>query len=301
MTGKSGHPTPTWQPPPDDEQLSRRLDAAELRELPTSAFAFPRQRNEPLGSASRVRNALSRFDQVTEASDADRALAFRKYPARRVVLPPRHDGEIVARPHALTRCFRLRHASGPGRRAMRPGVDTRERMVMPCRGVRARRVYEQAAQSDGKRVLGGPALASRPVQGQGPPGRVAQGRGAVGRAAPLVRPPACQVRRVQARLRGRAERARTGRGTAAHAYFLNAARGQLLYAAYHLIARDRAMTANCYTEIPAWYQSKPETVSVTPGPTGSRHWTPGGGALFRAKNAMAECAPCLRESARARS
>jgi hypothetical protein len=37
---------------------------------------------------------------------------------------------------------------------------------------------------------GGPALASRPVQGQGPPGRVAQSRGAIRRAAPLVRPSA---------------------------------------------------------------------------------------------------------------
>ncbi len=75
MTGKSSHPTPTWQPS-DDEQLSRRLGAAELRERPTSAFAFPRQRNESLSSASHVRNDLSRFEQVTEASDADHALAF---------------------------------------------------------------------------------------------------------------------------------------------------------------------------------------------------------------------------------
>lgn len=33
-------------------------------------------RKEPLSSASHVRSALSRFDQVTGVSDADRALAF---------------------------------------------------------------------------------------------------------------------------------------------------------------------------------------------------------------------------------
>jgi hypothetical protein len=43
---------------------------------PDSAYAFPQQRNEPLSSASHVRNALRRFDQVTEVGDADRALAF---------------------------------------------------------------------------------------------------------------------------------------------------------------------------------------------------------------------------------
>jgi len=76
MTEKSQLPAPTWQPPPETEQFSGKLDAAERNELPASAFAFPRQRKEPMSSASHVRTALSRFDQVTGASDADRALAF---------------------------------------------------------------------------------------------------------------------------------------------------------------------------------------------------------------------------------
>ncbi len=76
MTDEARHPVPTWRPPPEDEQLSGRLDAAQLSDLPESAFAFPRQRKEPLSSASHVRTALSRFDQVADASDADRALAF---------------------------------------------------------------------------------------------------------------------------------------------------------------------------------------------------------------------------------
>lgn len=44
--------------------------------LPDSAFAFPKHRKMPLVDASHVRNALSRFDQVTDASDADREAAF---------------------------------------------------------------------------------------------------------------------------------------------------------------------------------------------------------------------------------
>ena len=43
---------------------------------PDSAYAFPAQRKEPLTSASHVRSALSRFDQVQDVTDADRALAF---------------------------------------------------------------------------------------------------------------------------------------------------------------------------------------------------------------------------------
>lgn len=70
------HVTPTWAPPPGDEQSGGTLDAAERNELPDSAFAFPAQRKEPLVSASHVRSALSRFDQVQDVTDADRALAF---------------------------------------------------------------------------------------------------------------------------------------------------------------------------------------------------------------------------------
>jgi hypothetical protein len=40
--------------------------------LPDSVFAFPKHRKEPLIDASHVRNALSRFDQVDDVTDADR-------------------------------------------------------------------------------------------------------------------------------------------------------------------------------------------------------------------------------------
>ncbi len=62
----------TWKPHPETGKLS----ADERNELPDSAFAFPKQRKEPLTDASHVRNALARFDQVEDVSDADRDLAF---------------------------------------------------------------------------------------------------------------------------------------------------------------------------------------------------------------------------------
>lgn len=67
----------TWRPPHDaDRNHDHRLDAAERRELPDSAYALPEQRKLPVTDASHVRAALARFDQVEGISDADRELAF---------------------------------------------------------------------------------------------------------------------------------------------------------------------------------------------------------------------------------
>jgi hypothetical protein len=65
---------PTWIAP--EPIAAGRLDAAERRALPDSAFAFPARRKEPLINASHVRDALARFDQVEGVSEADRDLAF---------------------------------------------------------------------------------------------------------------------------------------------------------------------------------------------------------------------------------
>jgi hypothetical protein len=62
--------TPTWKPHTTSGELSKRSD------LPESVFAFPKQRKEPLTSATHVKNALARFDQVENVSDADRDLAL---------------------------------------------------------------------------------------------------------------------------------------------------------------------------------------------------------------------------------
>jgi hypothetical protein len=52
------------------------LNTKERENLPESAYAFPKQRKEPLIDADHVRNALARFDQVTGVSDTDRDIAF---------------------------------------------------------------------------------------------------------------------------------------------------------------------------------------------------------------------------------
>ena len=55
-----------------------QLTAEEQDQLPDSAFAFPRERKEPLVDASHVRNAAARFDQVTGVSEAERKKACRR-------------------------------------------------------------------------------------------------------------------------------------------------------------------------------------------------------------------------------
>lgn len=65
-------PRTTWRPHTRHGELS----TSDRDKLPKSVFAFPEQRKEPLTDASHVRNALARFDQVQDVSDADRQLAF---------------------------------------------------------------------------------------------------------------------------------------------------------------------------------------------------------------------------------
>ena len=59
-----------WKPHDTQGRLTKRSD------LPDSVFAYPEQRKEPMTNAAHVRNALARFDQVEEVSDAQRAKAF---------------------------------------------------------------------------------------------------------------------------------------------------------------------------------------------------------------------------------
>jgi hypothetical protein len=63
-------PKATWKPHEKHGRLTTQSD------LPDSVYAFPKQRKEPLTDAQHVRNAVSRFDQVTDVPAADRALAF---------------------------------------------------------------------------------------------------------------------------------------------------------------------------------------------------------------------------------
>jgi len=54
------------------------LSTAEQNRLPDSAFAFPKERKEPLTDARHVRNAIARFDQVEDVTDAERGRAWKR-------------------------------------------------------------------------------------------------------------------------------------------------------------------------------------------------------------------------------
>lgn len=48
------------------------------KRLPKQAFAFPKERKEPLTDKEHVKNALARFDQVKGVSDTERKQAFQR-------------------------------------------------------------------------------------------------------------------------------------------------------------------------------------------------------------------------------
>ena len=48
------------------------------REIPSSKFAFPKERKEPLTDARHVRNAIARFNQVEGVSKSERDGAWRR-------------------------------------------------------------------------------------------------------------------------------------------------------------------------------------------------------------------------------
>jgi hypothetical protein len=65
-------PHTTWKPHTEHGELTTK----DREKLPDSAYAFPKQRKEPMTDAEHVKNALARFDQTKGVSDADRDLAF---------------------------------------------------------------------------------------------------------------------------------------------------------------------------------------------------------------------------------
>jgi len=54
------------------------LNEAQRDGLDEDQFAFPKERKEPLNSASHVRNAIARFNQVKGVSDAEREEAWQR-------------------------------------------------------------------------------------------------------------------------------------------------------------------------------------------------------------------------------
>ncbi|QNM81968.1 hypothetical protein H8M03_07950 [Sphingomonas sabuli] len=57
------------------------LSTDDRDELKDSKFAFPKQRKEPLEDASHVRNAVARFNQVEDVTDAERDAAWKRIEA----------------------------------------------------------------------------------------------------------------------------------------------------------------------------------------------------------------------------
>ena len=54
------------------------MSTSERDRLDDSQFAFPDERKEPLNDAAHVRNAIARFDQVENVSDAERDEAWKR-------------------------------------------------------------------------------------------------------------------------------------------------------------------------------------------------------------------------------
>jgi hypothetical protein len=99
----------TWKP----HTTHGELDTRDRDRLPDSVYAFPKQRKEPLTDAAHVKNALARFDQVQDVSEAERDLAFAniKKAARHygVDVQEKSWRELGTRPHtpstSWTRCW----------------------------------------------------------------------------------------------------------------------------------------------------------------------------------------------------
>jgi len=58
-----------------------KLDQSDRDHLSSRQYAFPKQRKEPLEDASHVRNAVARFDQVKDVTDAERDEAWKRITA----------------------------------------------------------------------------------------------------------------------------------------------------------------------------------------------------------------------------
>ena len=105
-------PEATWKPHEKHGQLTMQSD------LQDSVYAFPKQRKEPLTDAQHVRNAVARFDQVIDISDADRALAFENNRESCKVLQCQPCGNVMAgfgrsssKKQEGGRCHGRRHAA----------------------------------------------------------------------------------------------------------------------------------------------------------------------------------------------
>lgn len=70
---------------------SEGISTAEKDRLADKDFAFPKQRKEPLTDARHVRNAIARFDQVEDVTDAERDKAWKRI----LTAAKRYDVEVT--------------------------------------------------------------------------------------------------------------------------------------------------------------------------------------------------------------
>jgi len=79
------------------------LSTDDRKHISDTTYAFPKQRKEPLNDASHVRNAIARFDQVKDVSDAEREEACHhiKAAAKKfgVEMKETHWHELGSKPH----------------------------------------------------------------------------------------------------------------------------------------------------------------------------------------------------------
>jgi predicted Ser/Thr protein kinase len=66
---------------PAKKSSSGGMSEAARDRLSDAKFAFPDDRKEPLNDAKHVRNAIARFDQVEDVSDAERERAWKRIKA----------------------------------------------------------------------------------------------------------------------------------------------------------------------------------------------------------------------------
>ena len=110
----------TWKPHEKHGELTERGD------LPNSVFAYPKERKEPMTDASHVRNAVARFDQVRDVSDAERDVAFAN-----IKEAAKHYGVDVSEAgwNELGRQPRTRRTTAQRKKSAAKGAATRKKAM----------------------------------------------------------------------------------------------------------------------------------------------------------------------------
>jgi hypothetical protein len=60
------------------ESIMTKLTAKARNAMPSGKYAFPKERKEPLENAAHVRNAIARFKQIKDVTDAERKIAWKR-------------------------------------------------------------------------------------------------------------------------------------------------------------------------------------------------------------------------------